>query len=171
MNEVPGGYAQWRAAEESERDDDADWAFRTVFQSAMLEQPVSAAFTAQTMAAIVAAAADDARRARRVRAGMLTVAAVASTAAVYFGAGWAVSLVSAALIGLMNVLIAAAVRGAVGVQTGAGVWSVVAGLGRAAAALAADPGVTFALIVISAVAIAALFTLQRLLGSDGEFFQ
>src|SRR5436190_6638471 len=146
MNEASGSYRHWRAAEESERDDDADWAFRTVFQTAMPEQPVSSEFTTRTMTAVVTAAADDARRGRRVRAGVLTGTAVAGTGAIYFGAGWAISLASAAFIGLLNVLIAAAVRGAVAVQTGAGVWSVLASLGRAAAALAADPNVTFAII-------------------------
>jgi hypothetical protein len=171
MNEASGSYGQWRAAEESERDDDADWAFRTVFQTAMPEQPVSPGFTTRTMTAVVAAAAADAQRARRVRAGMLTGTVVGSAAAVYFGAGWVISLASAAFIGLLNVLIAVAVRGAVTVQTGAGVWSVMTSIGRAAAALAADSHVSVAMIAISAVAIAALLALQRLLGSDGESFQ
>jgi hypothetical protein len=171
MNEAPGSYGHWRVAEESERDDDADWAFRTVFQTAMPDQPVSPEFTTRTMKAVMAAAAADARRARRVRAGVMAGTVVVSTAAIYFGAGLAISLASAAFIGLLNVLIAAAVRGAVAFQTGAGVWSVLASLGRAAAALAADSNVTFAMIAISAVAIAALLALQRLLGSDGESFQ
>jgi hypothetical protein len=171
MNEASGSYGHWRAAEESDRDDDADWAFRTVFQTAMPEQRVSPEFTTRTMTAVMAAAAGDARRARRVRAGVLTGTTVVVTAAVYFGAGWAISLASAAFIGLLNVLIAATVRGAVAFQTGAGVWPVLASLGRAAAAMAADSNVTFAMIAISAVAIAALLALQRLLGSDGESFQ
>jgi hypothetical protein len=106
-----------------------------------------------------------------VRFGVLTGAALATTAAVYFGSAWAVSLASAAFIGLLNALIGAAVRGAGAFETGVGVWSVLASLGRAAAALAADPNVTFVLIAISAIAIAALLALQRLLGSDGESFQ
>jgi hypothetical protein len=171
MNEASRSYGQWRAAEESGRDDDADWVFRTIFQTAMPEQPVSPEFTTRTMAAVVAAAAADARRARRVRAGMVASAVVAGTAAVYFGAGWAISVASAAFVGLLNVLIAGAVRGAVTFQAGASVWSVVESLGRAAAALAADSNVTFAMIAISAVAVAALLALQRLLGSDGESFQ
>ena len=65
--------------------------------------------------------------------------AVATTAAVYFGAGWAISLASAAFIGLLNMLIATVVRGAAAFQSGAGVWSLLASLGRAATALAADP--------------------------------
>jgi hypothetical protein len=55
--------------------------------------------------------------------------------------------------------------------TPGGFWPVLASLGRAAAALAADPTVTFAMIAISGVAVAALLALQRLLGSDGESFQ
>jgi len=171
MNEAPGNYERWRAAEESDRDDDADWAFRTVFQTAMPEPPVSREFTTRTMAAVAAVAAGDARRARRQRVGVLTGAAAATTAAVYFGAGWAVSLASAAFIGLLNMLVAGVVGGAVAFQTGTGVWSVLLSLGRAAAALAANSNVTFALIAISAVAVAALLALQRLLGSDGESFQ
>ena len=171
MNEAPESYGRWRAAEESERDDDADRAFRTVFHTALPEQPVSPAFTTRTMMAVAAAAAGDARRARRVRVGVLTGTAVAITAAVYFGTGWAISHASAAFIGLLNMSIAAVVRGAAAFQTGAGVWSVLASLGRAAAALAADPNVTFAMIAISAVAIAALLALQRLLGADEESFQ
>jgi hypothetical protein len=44
-------------------------------------------------------------------------------------------------------------------------------LGRAASAVAADTNVTFAMIAISVLAIAALVALQRLLGSDEESFQ
>lgn len=171
MNDAPGNYDRWRAAEDSERDDDADWAFRTVFQAAMPEHPVSPDFTARTMAAVAAVGAGDARRARRQRAGVLTATAVATIAAVYFGAGWVVSFASAAFIGLLNMMVTGVVRGAFAFQTGAGVGSVLLSLGRAAAALAADSNVTFALIAISAVAVAALLALQRLLGSDGESFQ
>jgi hypothetical protein len=171
MNEAPGSYGHWRAAEESERDDEADWAFRTLFQTAMPEQRVSPEFTTRTMTAVAAAAAGDARRARRVRAGVVTGTVVGSIAAVYFGAGWAISFASAAFVGLLNLLIDAAVRGVVAFQTGADVWSVLASLGRAVAAMAADSNVILAMIAISAVAIAALLALQRLLGSDGESFQ
>ena len=171
MKEAPGNYQRWRAAEESERDDDADWAFRTVFQTAMPEHPVSPEFTTRSMAAVAAVAAGDARRARRQRAGVLTGTAVVTIAAVYFGAGWAVSLASAAFIGLLNMVVAGVVGGAVAFQTGAGVWSLLASLGRAAAALATDSNVTFAMIAISAVAVGALLALQRLLGPDEESFQ
>jgi hypothetical protein len=171
MNEPSDSYARWRAAEESERDDDADRAFLTVFHTAMRQQPLSPEYTTRTMTAVAAVAAGDARRARRVRAGVLTATVVATIPAVYFGTGWVIAATSAAFIGMLNLLIAAAIRGAIAFQTGAGVWSVLATLGRAAAAVAADPKVTVAMITISVVAIAALLALQRLLGSDRESFQ
>jgi hypothetical protein len=171
MNDAPGSYTRWRAAEAGERDDDADWAFRTVFQTTVPESPVAPDFTARTMAAIAAAAVSDARRARRVRAGVLTGTAAAVGAAVYFGTGLAISLASTAFIGLLNMVVAGTVRGAMSFQGGGGVWPVVASLGRAAAALVTDPTVTLAMIAISAVAVAALVALQRLLGSDQESLQ
>jgi len=171
MDDAPGGYARWRAAEESERDDDADWAFSTVFQTAMPEQPVAPDFTTRTMAAVSAAVAADARRGRRMRAGVLAGTAVAVGAAVYFGTGWVISLASTAFIALLNMVIAGTVRGATSFQTGGGVWPVLASLGRAAGALATDPTVTFAMIAISAIAVAALLALQRLLGADQESLQ
>ncbi len=102
---------------------------------------------------------------------MLSGAVAATVAAVYVGGGWAIAFVSAAFIGLLNLLVAAVVRTAEAFQTGAGVWGVLSSLGQATAAVAADTTVTFAMIAISAVAIAALVALQRLLGSDEESFQ
>jgi hypothetical protein len=164
-------YPRWRAAEADDREDDADEAFRAVFQSAIEEQLVSLEFTARTMTAIAGAAALDARRARHGRAAVLTGSIVAMAAALYVGAGWVISLVSAVFLGLLNLLVAAVVRTAEAFQTGAGVWGVLSSLGQATAAVASDSSVTFAMIAISAVAIAALVALQRLLGSDEESFQ
>jgi hypothetical protein len=164
-------YPRWRAAEAGERDDDADEAFRDVFQSAAQEQPVSQDFTAGTMKAIAAASAVDARRARQARAAVMTGSIAATAGALYVGAGWAIGLVSAAFLGALNLLVAAIVRTAEAFQSGSGVWGVLSSLGSATAAVAADSNVTFAMIAISAVAIAALAALQRLLGSDEEFFQ
>jgi len=164
-------YSRWRAAEADERDDDADEAFRTVFQSAVGEQPISLDFTAETMKAIAVAAAVDARRVRHARAAVLTGTLAATAGALYVGAGWAMTLVSATFLGLLNLLVAAVVRTAEAFQSGAGVWGVLSSLGRATAAVAADSNVTFAMIGISIVAIAALAALQRLLGSDEESFQ
>ena len=142
-----------------------------VFQSVVNEPPVSVEFTARTMTAIAAAAAVDARRARQTRGAVLSGTVAATVAALYIGAGWAISLLSAAFLGLLNLLIAAVVRTAEAFQTGAG------RLGRAVESrsggvgVAADTSVTSRMIAISAVAIAALVALQRLLGSDEESFQ
>ena len=171
MNEPLANYRRWHAAEASERGDDADAAFQALFQSVVPDQPVSAQFTTRTMSAIAEAAARDARRARQVRTAVLSGTVAATVAAVYAGAGWAIGLVSAAFLGLLNLLVAAVVRTAEAFQTGAGVWGVLSSLGQATSAVAADTTVTFALIAISAVAIAALVALQRLLGSDEESFQ
>jgi hypothetical protein len=170
MTDPLANYQRWRAAEESERGDDADAAFQALFQSAVPDQPVSAQFTSRTMSAIAEAAARDARRARQVRTGVLSGTVVATGAGLYAGAGWAVGLVSAGFLGLLNLVIAAVVRTAETFQSGAGVWGVLSSLGRATSALAADTSVTLALIAISAVAIAGLVALQRLLGSDEESF-
>ena len=164
-------YPRWHAAEADARDDDADEAFGTVFQSLVEEQAVPLEFTSRTMAAIAGAAAVDARRARQARAAVLTGSVVATAAALYVGAGWIISLASAVFLGLLNLLVAAVVRTAEAFQTGAGVWGVLSSLGNATAAVASDSSVTFAMIAISAAAIAALVALQRLLGTDEESFQ
>ncbi len=171
MNDSRDSYPRWRAAEASERVDDADEAFLSLFQSASEEQPISLDFTAATMAAVAQAAAVDARRARHARVALLTGTIGATAAAMYVGAGWALALVSATFLGLLNLLVAAVVRTAEVSRTGAGVWGVLSSLGQATAAVAGDSSVTVAMIAISAVAIAALAALQRLLGSDEESFQ
>ena len=171
MNDALDNYRRWAAAEASERDDDADAALQGLFQAVESETLVSPEFTTRTMTAIADAAARDARRARRARVAVLSGTAVATAAALYTGAGWAFSLLSAAFLGLLNLLVAAVVRTAEAFESGAGVWGVLSSLGRATSALAADSSVTFAMIAISAVAIAALVALQRLLGSDEESFQ
>jgi len=171
MNDALNSYARWREADESGREDDADASFRTVYRTAVSEPLIPAAFTTRVMGAIMAAAERDGRRARRTRATVVSGAVVGGSAAAYYGAGWVISAFSTVFIGLLNLLIAAVVQGASGLEAGASVWSVLSGLGRAAAAFAADPTVTFVIIVIQGIAIAALFTLQRLLGSDGESFE
>jgi hypothetical protein len=171
MSDAPGSYTRWQNAEAEGREDDADWAFRTVFQLEMPDEVVTPEFTAETMKAVAAAAAADARRDRHARIGLITSSIVAMVAAVYFGAGWAVRFASALFIRVLDMLVAAVVGGADAFQTGAGFWGLLASLGRATSALASDPSVTFGMIAISAIAIAALVARQRLLGSDGEAFQ
>ncbi len=171
MSEVPGSYQRWRAADESGRDDDADWAFKTVFRTVVPAEPVTADFTSRTMEALAAAMARDARRARYTRAAVMAGAVIGSAGALYFGTGWAISFVSSVFVGFLNLVIAVIVRGAGAVGTGSGAWTVMESLGRAAAAFVADPKVTVAIFAIQAIAIGALIALRRLLGSDRESFE
>ena len=171
MSEVPDSYGRWRAADESGRDDDADWAFKTVFRTVVPTEPISADFTKRTMDALAAAAAREARRARHTRAAVVSVSVVGGAAALYFGTGWAISMLSTVFVGFLNLVIAVIVGGAGAVEKGAGFWAVLGSLGRAVAAFVTDPKVTVAILAIQAVAIAALVALQRLLGSDRESFE
>ncbi|MEO8075783.1 MAG: hypothetical protein ABI818_05590 [Acidobacteriota bacterium] len=171
MNDPLDHYLRWRAADESGRDEDADRECRNLFQAAAVEPPVSPAFTARTMAAVAAASDRDARRARHTRRAAISAAAIGGTTAAYFGTGWLVGLLSTVLIGLLNLLIGGVVRAVTALQTGADVWAVLASMGRAAAAFAADPKVTVAIIALHAVAITALVALQRFFGSDGGSFE
>ena len=166
-----GSYRRWQAADASERDDDADSAFQSVFQSVVPERPVSLEFTTRTMTAV--AARRRSMRAARARRGPPCCPAPSRPPPLRCTpvAAGPSRFVSAAFIGLLNLLVAAVVRTVEAFQTGAGVWGVLSSLGQAASAVAADPTVTFAMIAISAVAIAALVALQRLLGSDEESFQ
>jgi hypothetical protein len=170
MTDPRTNYHRWRAADDDEREDDADAAFQAVFQAVVPEPPIASEFTARTMAAIAAAAARDARRARHLRIAVAGGTVAATAAGLYAGAGWAVGLGSAALLGLLDLVITLVVRTAEASQSGGGAWGVLSSLGRATSALAADTSVTIALFVISAVAIAGLVALQRLLGSDEESF-
>ena len=171
MTEVPGSYQRWRDADESGRDDDADWAFKTVFRTAVSTEAISADFTRRTMEALAVAAAREARRARYTRAAVMAATVMGGAAALYFGTGWAISFLSTVFVGFLNLVIAFIVRGAGAVETGSGFWTVMGSLGRAAAAFVADPKVTVAILAIQAVAIAALVALRRLLGSDRESFE
>lgn len=170
-NAVNSSLLRWRAADEGGRDDEADQAFRTVFQGSVSSPAVSPGFRSRTMAAIAAAAERDTRRARRARVAIMSGTVMGGAAAAYFGAGLAVSTFSMVFRGLVHLAIAAVVRGASGFETGTDLWTVLSSLGRGAAALAADPKVTFVILGIQAVAIAALLALQRLLGGDRESFE
>ena len=161
------GYERWRSAEAGGRDDEADAAFRQVFADVPRRDP-GLQFTARAMAAISAAAAADARRARQTRAATIVMAVVGGAAAVYIGAGFAVSALWSGLLWSLDVLVAAIVRSASAMDRGADIWSVLGSLGRAAAAFVAEPKVTFTLLGVQAIAASALFALQRLLGTDGS---
>ena len=164
-------YQRWRDAEVEGRDDEADAAFTGLFQSLPSEPAVARTFTARTMEAVAAAAARDARRARVVRRVLLPAAAVLLLVAGYFSAGLIGSVLSATVVWLLNLAIAGVVSGATTVQSGPDGWTLVSSLGRAAAAIIANPAVTITIFAVQAFAIAALVVLQRLLGSDRESFR
>jgi len=164
-------YQRWRDAEVEGRDDEADAAFTGLFQSLPSELAVARTFTARTMEAVAAAAGRDARRARVVRRVLLPAAAVLLLVAGYFSAGLIGSVLSATVVWLLNLAIAGVVSGATTVQSGPDGWTLVSSLGRAAAAIIANPAVTITIFAVQAFAIAALVVLQRLLGSDRESFR
>jgi hypothetical protein len=161
-------YSRWRAADETDRDDEADAAFRALTEVVIPQHAVSPQFTARTMDAIADAIAADARRVKLVRK-TLVVAGIAGVIAMGFAAPFALSLISTAFVAGLNGIIAAIVWVATGPDLN--LWSVVSSLGRAAAAFIADPTVTIAMLATQGIAIAALVALRRLLGSDREFLE
>jgi hypothetical protein len=161
-------YRRWQDADAAGRDEDADAEFGALFQQAAVPAPVTPPFTTRTMAAVAAAGARERRRARRTRAAVLAGGLLAGAAAVYAGAGFGVSVVSTTLTGLLDLLVGAVVTMAGAAETGADLWSVLSSMGRAVAAFVADPAVTVTLFALQGIAVAALFALQRLLGSDEE---
>lgn len=161
---------RWLAADQAGRDEEADAAFKKAF-AALPDLPAGPGFTAATLQAVAAAVAADARRARRARVGVITVASIGTVLGLYFGAGLIVSALSTAMVGLLDLIVAMVVRGANAADQGANLWSVLFGLGRAAAAFLAEPKVTVTLLAIQGIAAAALFALQRLLGADAESFK
>ncbi len=162
-------YSRWRAADDTDRDDEADAAFRALSKALLPERAVSLQFTARTTDAVAHAMAADARRASRSRKALVWGGGTVGVIAAYFGAGPALSVLSTALVAALDLMI----RSIVWVSTGPNlsVWSALNGLGRASAAFIADPKVTVIMFTIQATAIAAFVTLRRLLGSDREFLE
>lgn len=166
-------YARWRATESDGQDDPpddlAEPAFEALFTAAMPEVRVPATFSASTVQAIAEVAERDATRARRMRWALGSASLAAAALALYFGTGPALSLLSSLFVNTIDALVATVVWIASSADTGPDLWSVVAGLGRAAGAFIADPKVTLVLLALHGVAIAAFIGLQRLLGSDPEY--
>ena len=160
-------YRRWRTADDEGRDDDADAAFKLLFDRVVPAEVVPPGFTVRTMEAVAVAAAEDTRRAKRTRRVFVGGGAAALAATVYYGAGVAV----AALTMVIDLLVTAIVESSTRLNAGAGVWGLIVSLGRATAAFIAEPEVTFVIIAIHGVAIAALYAMHRLLGSDGESLQ
>ncbi|HXW04124.1 MAG TPA: hypothetical protein VD833_02750 [Vicinamibacterales bacterium] len=159
---------RWLAAEEQNRDDDADAEFRKVFAAASAVAPPSPSFVNETMTAVQAVAARDRRLARLTRVAVLGMGVSGAGVLTWFSAGLIVSAMSTALTAFLDLTIGLIVGAATSGQPGTTVWSIFANLGRAAAAFAASPTVTLTILVIQALAIAALAALQRILGSDLE---
>jgi hypothetical protein len=162
-------YSRWRAADEMNRDDEADAAFKALSEAVVPLRAVSLQFTETTTAAIAGAMAADARRATRARKALVRGGVAAGLVAAYFGAAPALSLVSTALVGLLGWTIQAVVWVSTGHDFSA--WSVLNSLGRASAAFIVDPKVTVIMLTIQGIAIAGLVALRRLLGSDRELVE
>ena len=170
-DELVRGYHRWRAMEDQGRDDEADAAFGAVFQGAATEQPVSLGFAARTMAAVAASAEQDARRALRTRKVLVPLGAAAAAGLLWVSGGFLVSAMATAAMWAVDLLIVSVVGVARNAEAGLDLWSLARSLGRAAAAFMSSPAVTITIIAIQGVAMAALIALQRLLGSDGEFYR
>jgi hypothetical protein len=170
-DELVRGYHRWRAMEDQGRDDDADAAFGPVFREAGEGRAVSLDFTARAMAAVSAAAERDARRARRTRNVLLPVGAAAAAGFLYVAGGFILSAMAASMSWVVSLLISSVVGIAKSADTGVSLWSVARSLGHAAATFMSRPAVTISIIAIQGIAMMALVALQRLLGSDREFYR
>ena len=170
-DELTRNVHRWLEADVEGQDDEADSACRAVFVEAVSEPGVPLTFAARTMEAIGTATAEDARRARLMRRSMLSGGALGGVAAAYFGGAWAIATLSAIIIRSLDLLLGATVRVASSVQAGADAWTVLSSIGRAVGAFVSDPTVTVAMLAMQGLAIAALFALQRLLGTDTEPFK
>lgn len=168
-------WQRWQEADSegqnSEREDDADAACRALFAAAALEPTVTPAFTARTVATINTSVAAERVRARRLRRALLAGSVAAAVVGVYAGGPWLLSALAGAVAGAINLLVGVTVGIAVAVQAGTDVWTVLGGLGRAAAAFVANPTVTVVMLAMQAIAVMALITLQRLLGAEKESFE
>jgi len=161
-------YSRWRAADDADRDEDADEAFRALTEEVIPEQIASPQFTERTMIAIADATAAAARRVRWLRR-VVVCAAVAVVIGAGVAAPFAVSLISNVLVAALNGIVAVIVWVAAGPDLN--LWSVLSSLGRASAAFIANPTVTIAMLAIQGIAIAALVALRRLLEADREFLK
>jgi hypothetical protein len=169
MNDWRRDASRWLDADRHGRDDEADEACRELFTQVLPPSLVPAPFTSETMARLAAARAADAERARRARLVVLWTSLTAGPVAIYFGAGAAMSAVTALLVGALNLLVNAAVSAAS--LSDWSVWSLVGSLGRALAAIMSDADVTFIVVAMHGIAFAALIALQRLLGPDTESYK
>jgi hypothetical protein len=164
-------YRRWRRADEDGDEDAADAAFGAVYEACSLAPLPAPELTSRTMAAIADATIADARRARVARQALLWSGLPAGAAALYFGAGALLSVLSGALVAALNLLVGLVVWLASGPDVRSSLWSVLTGIGRVAAVFIADPRVAIAVLVIQVVAVVALAALHRLLGPEREWLK
>ena len=165
---------RWQEAEASaaaDAPDAADRAFTALYDASMSPPLPAQDFVARTMAAVAEVSAAEVRRARILRRALLWLGVPAALVIVYLGAGTAISLVSRAFVSGLNLLVSTVVVAADGANGQRVIWSVLTGLGRAAAAFVSDTRVTVAMIVCQVSAIAALVALRRALGSGREWLE
>ena len=170
-DEVLRNYRRWVELDEAGNEEDADATCRSMFTAVDADPLVSLDFASRTMKAIAADTERHAARVKQMRRTLTVAGVLAAAAAVYFGSGLAVSAASSLLTRTFDLLIAVIVNGASGIQAGAGIWGVFGSIGRATSAFVSDPKITVVLLILQGLAIGALITLQRLLGSDGESFK
>ena len=161
-------FRRWHDADAAAHEDDADQACRMLFQELDRDVRVSADFTARTINAVGMAAARDRQRARRARRMATLGGAVAAVLALYAGGPVMISAAAALLGGAVDLLVAVTVRVANAMHAGTDVWTVLASLGRAAAAFVTEPAMTTAILAMQGIALAALVALHRLLGPNRE---
>jgi hypothetical protein len=159
-------YQRWLDAELDGREDDADALFGTVFKGAVPTASTPPAFTTKTMAAVAEASALDARRARTRKRVVIPLASAAAVALAYLSSGMVLSAFSALVVNALDLLIGAVVYVATTARSGGDAWSLAGNLGKATAALLGNPSVTTTILALQAMAVAALFALQRLLRSE-----
>ena len=162
-------YGRWLEADRQGNDDEADAACREIFDTTVPRVTVPLKFSTETMARLSAARAADAARSRRARLILLWGSAIAGPIAIYFGAGFVMSMAAALLIGALNLLADATVS--LASASDWSVWSLFGSLGRALAAVMSNADVTIIVIAMHGIAFAALAALQRLLGSDTESYK
>jgi hypothetical protein len=161
---------RWLEAESAGQDDEADALFGGVLKAAVVPAPAPGEFTARTLAAVAAATARDARRARMMRRVGLPLASATALTLGYLCSGLMMSAVSAIVVKSLDLLIGAVVYVATTMRSGGDAWSLAGNLGRATAALLISPSVTTTILTLQAVAVVALVALQRLLRSEREPF-
>jgi hypothetical protein len=164
-------WRRWREAEDAGQTDEADAEFGRLFRASVPAEPLSSSFTAGTMEKVARAAERDALRARRMRRILAPVAVIGGGVAVYAGSGLILSAFSAVIIRVLDLLVTAVVGVATSNPADSDLWTVMASLGRATAALLTNPAITTTILALQGVAVAALFALQRLLRSEGDTFR